>query len=515
MGEVNLKQVIKADELIRVENIVEDSVVQYDILGHDKSLSEIEDVSASLEQKVDAINAEVAKYTNDADWIDNTVAIACGVLCGMVDSFFVGEFSFEKANEWGNQKTNNFVIKTAQRQGYKGNDLAGAVKYLEDKFPIASDKVTNDFGGGKNHHLRDFSHHPTIVGLLFSLLTQFTKKVYGTDVSGMFHAVDLPSNALILIGKNTHEKITFGVINWLFHMISDIAGSSGSIEMGKVGTGLPGPIVSLLKELSAIPVFKKTNKKGYKEISVWVSKLFDGTLLGEHDSNGKIVRAEKFDLRTEIGTLPQLGKQAIPVLINECVVRGFFFIRRFAEEIKGIHSFTELRDINWQKTLPAKNRTIIRMLTISSGSFMAFDMADAAIRGTVNSGATLPGFVTQFVLRVNIVGVGRFAVAIGCDARMGLKKRKLEAQRSSIKTQILYYTDAKIYYRVGDSMQKALDAEAAIDALSDTLFQIIQLYRDAFRDMDEKSRSIMELNEAFASKNPDAVKKIQEIMSEV
>ena len=46
--------------------------------------------------------------------------------------------------------------------------------------------MTNDFGGGKHHHLRDFSHHPTPVGLLFSILSQFTGIGYGTDVNGAF-----------------------------------------------------------------------------------------------------------------------------------------------------------------------------------------------------------------------------------------------------------------------------------------------------------------------------------------
>lgn len=68
----------------------------------------------------------------------------------------------------------------------------GAVKALEKRFPIPSDGNTPDFGGGLQHHLRDFAHHPTIVGLAFSLLTQFTEKSYGTDVNGVFLVVDVP-----------------------------------------------------------------------------------------------------------------------------------------------------------------------------------------------------------------------------------------------------------------------------------------------------------------------------------
>ena len=41
----------------------------------------------------------------------------------------------------------------------------------------------------------------------------------------------------------------------------------------------------------------------------------------------------RFDLRTEIGLVQQLTKQAIPVIINECIVRGFYMIRRLCLEI--------------------------------------------------------------------------------------------------------------------------------------------------------------------------------------
>lgn len=41
----------------------------------------------------------------------------------------------------------------------------------------------------------------------------------------------------------------------------------------------------------------------------------------------------KFDFRGELGALSELGRQALPVLANECIVRVFFFIRRFAMQM--------------------------------------------------------------------------------------------------------------------------------------------------------------------------------------
>lgn len=413
--------------------------VQYDLYCPGKTQSEngknetlTLDENLTYEQKVLAFEQaygeaqdEIERLTSSGDRFDYAVAACSGIIAGLIDILFVGELSIDRANEWGNQKVEDFVISIAKKSGYQGNDLAGAVEYLEDRNSIAADKVTNAFGGGKQHHLRDFSHHPTPVGLFFSLLTQFTGKVYGTDVTGVFKIEPLSESDFYLIGKDIPQKLTFGIITWFFHMASDMAGSSGSIREGSLGIGLPGPLVSLLKELSALPIFRHTNSKGYKEFSVWISKLFNGTLLANRDQNGKIIEAVKFDLRTEIGLGRELGRQAIPVVINECVVRAFYFIRRLLGELKekDVRNITELEKISWKNTLPVKNRTIVRMLTISTVALEVLDLADATLRSGGNLG--------MFILRVNFVGVGRFAVAGSADILMGIKKSRLELAMSS------------------------------------------------------------------------------------
>lgn len=413
--------------------------VQYDLYCPGKTQSEngknetlTLDENLTYEQKVLAFEQaygeaqdEIERLTSSGDRFDYAVAACSGIIAGLIDILFVGELSIDRANEWGNQKVEDFVISIAKKSGYQGNDLAGAVEYLEDRNSIAADKVTNAFGGGKQHHLRDFSHHPTPVGLFFSLLTQFTGKVYGTDVTGVFKIEPLSESDFYLIGKDIPQKLTFGIITWFFHMASDMAGSSGSIREGSLGTGLPGPLVSLLKELSALPIFRHTNSKGYREFSVWISKLFNGTLLANRDQNGKIIEAVKFDLRTEIGLGRELGRQAIPVVINECVVRAFYFIRRLLGELKekDVRNITELEKISWKNTLPVKNRTIVRMLTISTVALEVLDLADATLRSGGNLG--------MFILRVNFVGVGRFAVAGSADILMGIKKSRLELAMSS------------------------------------------------------------------------------------
>lgn len=489
-------------------------------------INEVDERLSIIHEKIEELNTEIDRLTNHADGIDYTVAVASGVIAGVIDSIFVGEFSFERANDWGTKKTNNFVVKIAQSKGYKGDDLAGAVAFLEDKYKIAADKATYDFGGGLQHHLRDFSHHPTPVGLTFSLLTQFTNKVYGTDVNGIFKVVELNKEDLILIGKNTQEKLTFGIINWFFHMVSDMAGSSDSILNGKTGTGLPGPIGSLLKELSALPIFSKM-KDGRKEFSVWISKLFNGTLLGERDENGKLIPL-KFDLRTEIGIAHELGRQALPIILNECIVRGFYFIRRLCVEIRDndIRKFSDLKNINWKRTLPFKNRTIVRMMTIATGTFTAIDLADAGVRAVIKSGGFNPATLGNFILRVNFVGVGRFAIAVGSDVSMGVKRNKTISEKSKLMSEVICLSNVKVYYKNAELLfsysklhrcqENMFGAEAnmwvevektqrSIEGLYNEIEKVGRFYLKTIDEMDESFEGIEQLLPEVEKMNPGLV----------
>ncbi|MFR6184841.1 MAG: hypothetical protein ACLUJG_04290 [Lawsonibacter sp.] len=115
------------------------------------------------------------------------------------------------------------------KSGYQGNDLAGAVEYLEDRNSIAADKVTNAFGRKATSPARFFTPSDSC-RIILLLLTQFTGKVYGTDVTGVFKIEPLSESDFYLIGKDIPQKLTFGIITWFFHMASDMAGSSGSIR---------------------------------------------------------------------------------------------------------------------------------------------------------------------------------------------------------------------------------------------------------------------------------------------
>ncbi len=425
--------------------------------------SDLNAINAALKK----IDAELEHYINQADKVDYALAISSGIFCGLLDSLFVGEFSLHEASRWGNEKIERFVVNVAKSQGYGGDTLAGAVKYLEDAFPIPADKATAQFGGGVQHHLRDFSHHPTPVGLVCSILTQFAGKVYGTDVSGVFQGVKLSDDGLTLIGRSIPEKIMFGVINWAFHLVSDMAGCSGSILKGGLGTGLPGPLVSLLKELSSTPLFQKSDGSGHRACSVWVSKLFNGTLLGERDTNGKLIPL-KFDLRMELGIAHQVGRQTLPVLLNECMVRGFYLLRQLASELVSIGNVQGPDKLNWRKIAPFRNRTIDRMLTISTMTFTMADTIDAAVHAAILSAGNWVLFSGKFVTRFNYVGAGRSVLAIVREVSNEKKETQLIREKmllSEAKTAIflaqLQKFKAQLEEKVSNYLAEELEAFVA------------------------------------------------------
>ena len=439
-----------------------------------------------IDHQIAGLDISIDKLTNHADKLDYAVSVASGIISGIIDILFVGKFDLQEGRDWSSEKINDFVTTVAKKQGYEGDDLQGAIRHLE-KFGAPSDSVYNDFGGGLQHHLRDFAHHASPVGLVFSMLTQFTQKAYGTNTAGAFIVV--PIDKTTFIGDSVPTKITFGLIYWVLHMASDMAGSSGAPG---AGTGIPGPILSIVKLLSSTPIFN--NKDQVNELSLKVSKLFNGTLLAEKDANGKIIKGadgkpliHQMDLRGELGVMHQLAKQALPVIVNEAFVRGFYFINRLIDEVKDKQS---LKEVDWDKTIPFGNRTIERMMTIATGTFTAIDTLDAVIEGAINSKANWLEFGRQVVLRLNFVGIGRFTIALGTDAFMGLRKGKKSRERMLLKAESLYLLEAKMYY--GDQLMWTAVKDAGQSV--DRLFEAMQkLTAQITEDMKAAQGSIREI----------------------
>ncbi len=434
------------------------------------------------------LDSQIDMLSCHADNVDYIAAIASGLLCSMLDILWCGDIDLSKAHEIGNDQAESLVSWTAKLLGCRGtDDISASVRFLEEKFPVPNDGNTKDFGGGSWHHLKDFGHHPTIAGLVFSLMTQFTGLSYGVDKDGKFCAVKVPENSQEFIGKSIPEKIVNGTITWFFHLISDIAGSNSTA--GKSGgTGIPGPILATAEELSVLPFFRNICISE-ESLSDFLKKLFNGTLLAQSNDNGKPVKGTeiKFDLRTELGTGEKLASQALPVAANECIVRSFYFIRRFGAQIREneISALADLRLIDWDEVKPSKNPTVTRMITVASAVFMTVDVGEAVI-------------TQKYWLSVNYSGVGRFAIAVSEDVSCGLKVRdtkKIREMYERIDRNTFRKPDNDIYRRIGKDMSEISDSFGLTIEQTEILFNIE--YQKTLHDIEitrgakENSDSVM------------------------
>ena len=399
-----------------------------------------------LDQVIFDLDSQIDLLQSHADSLDYVVAVGSGVLCALLDILWTGEFSLERGRKLASGQIDRFVLWSAKLTGYKGGDLSDAVKHLEKFFPLSSDGNTSDFGGGKQHHLRDFAHHPTVVGLVFSLLTQFTGYSYGTDRNGLFKAVPVAEKSQKYLGSDLPSKLFLGTVTWFFHLVSDMAGSSSTAGLSG-GTGIPGPLLSLAKELSSLPVFHSDDASAPSAASVLLSKFFNGTISVQRGAQGHIIpdTVVPLDLRGELGVALELGRQALPVIANECLVRCFYFLRAFGRKLKERHiSRAEALDnFPWKDCLAGP--TLNRMLTVATGVFTGLDLSEAIISGKI-------------WVSVNYVGVGRFSVAIGLEMAQSLQKRNLHQLRDmydTIRKNIYTHSDTRIYERIGTFMDLA------------------------------------------------------------
>ena len=476
--------------------------IQYEIINIETSpnnelkkyiRNEIENITKKISDnnlKLQDYNEQIKKFTNQADALDYTVAISSGILAGIVDSFFVGNFSFKDGKAWSNHKVNDFVMNIAKKKGYNGQKkngvvkfkLNGAINFLEDEFKIPSDNIWSGKNiniNSKSHHLDDLAHHPTLVGLIASIITQFTEKAYFQNRFGKNFGLDITEKGLI--GNTVYEKILAGTTNWFYHLVSDMSGSN---KTAGVGMGIPGPLLSLAKEFSMLPGINKTN----------LPKLLD-----------KAFREYKFDLRSELAVFHQLGKQTIPVILNEVLVRVFYFFSRLIKEYKEKENF---KDIEWKNVLPYKNRTLTRMLTISSGTFLAFDLLDAGVRSGGNWGA--------FVLRVNFVNVGRFTISCYNEYKMEREKGKIEKDILDLYNQQLSLNNIKLSYNIAGMWVSTKEAVENIEELSNNIQKSIPYIDNSNKELKEDLDKIGDNIDIIKkeNKNEKLLKNIKNILSE-
>lgn len=371
--------------------------------GYEFSTS-ITDALAQAEAELEVLNETISSIQElkpNCDKLDYILAASSGALCGVIDIFLVGKPGESPigdiTDKWFAERTKDFA-KLCHPEGKSFDSLDSALRFLEKKFKVPYDQTgLGDAGkavfdlNAKNHHFKSLAHNPSLLGLFFSILDQFTNSShFVTD--GQLVSLQKADEKWELQGGNVPSKLFCGFINWIGHLVSDVSGSQSSAKAGNRGMGIPSPLWTWTNDIIAIKAsLGLTVTETDKAMNELALNIFE----------------KGYDSRFQTA-------QAIPVFLNELLVRFIYATRRlfryFVETPKTERSFK----LMWKKCEPFSNPTVKRMLTVAHGTFCLIDIGDATGRAFVEGAGSFNA--VEFVLRLNVVGVGRFAISLYGEA---------------------------------------------------------------------------------------------------
>lgn len=347
----------------------------------------------------------IRQLTPDADRLDYILAACSGVLAGIADVFLVGvpnESALgELTDEWFRQR----VIDFARFSGWNGREGAtfeDAVRFLELKYKVPFDQThikqaTQDVlkVTPKNHHFLNQAHNPSLFGLFFAILDQFTNSSHFVIPTELGELHRLSEAGDFTLQGSIISKVFAGFVNWVGHLISDVAGSSTS--KGR-GMGLPSPFLTWINDLIVIQTqLKIPVVQLEKNMQQLACKVYE---------HGMDVRFQT--------------TQAIPVVINECITRFLYSTRRLYQYLLVVPSSERTVEAMWKKCSPFDNATVKRMLTVAHGTFLLVDAGDALLRSGSDP--------VDFIVRLNLVGIGRFSVSLYGEGNRYWKKSELHQE---------------------------------------------------------------------------------------
>lgn len=271
-------------------------------------------ISTALEQadlEIQTLNETIASIKGlkpDCDRLDYILAASSGALCGIIDIFLVGKPGESPLGDITDKWFANRTMDFAKLCGWKGEGEKSAIRFLENKFKVPYDQTGRGDAASSifdlspsNHHFKSLAHNPTLCGLFFSILDQFQNTSHFVS-GGQLISLEKADDKFELRGHDVPSKLFCAFVNWFGHLISDMSGSSGG--KGR-GMGIPSPFWAWTNDIIVIK-----NKLGIpvSQFDEAVNEL----ALNIYESG--------YDMRFQ-------AAQAIPVFINEMVVRMIYAVR--------------------------------------------------------------------------------------------------------------------------------------------------------------------------------------------
>ena len=337
------------------------------------------------------------EWLNDrCDKYDYMIAAFCGFAAGIIDSVFVGIPGQSKLGEV-TDKGADFLVSKIANMLWEGDGrsyldgkprmapdtLQKSISYLEQGFPVNYDaryapdllNVNGALGTmtPKNHHLLSLAHSPDIIGLLFSILDQFTGRasfIYSGKLIRLYPVKDARNNKIMYMqGTNFESKLFCGICNWLGHLASDLCGSSSTRQVRRTGRGMGIPMP--FYELFLLMDFGNFDGHTFAEIAI---KVFE----------------DGYDLRHGVA-------MAIPVFITELSIKIIWMMKKH---------FYNKKD--WRDCIPNKKYADLRMMILIGDTTLCIvDSIDATIRAVATGGNLI-----NFILHMNFIAWSRIIMLV-------------------------------------------------------------------------------------------------------
>ena len=361
----------------------------------------------------DVIDVEYEEHIPENELLYYGIAMASGLLTGMLSNHVSAQVIDEAKKVVSDDKKDlkairSLIVTAAKFCGCKDKDFKKAVRYL---FVNKSINVIRHMPVElENAEFGELSGQPTVAGLVFSILTQYSSVYYYLDKGGEIKTRKVPKG--YVVGEDDDEKIALAVMYWFFYVCA------GYVTMGKKAfeeLELPDKLTELVTKICQGMIDNKKIPKSYKEaeqqFDKWLAEMKN--LSRAADPNRDILSI----MKTKMGSI---SKQLFPVLLNEGLVRASYTLCRLAYEIKNkdIMSLEDIFAIDLKEIVPYGNRIISNMCLIASGTFVAANISPAVSKAVTKiKNKDIVGAVEDIITVVNIAGIGRVVIAFADNSK--------------------------------------------------------------------------------------------------
>lgn len=338
--------------------------------------NEINESISKAESELSEIERELERLTNHSNGLDYMIAVISGIITGLIDSFFIGEFDYKQAVEKSYDKAKETVINKVQslkskeaiekaiwskerklgrkltqsekdniiseikasfekslKESLKNDEKSGinatlkrCINKLERTFSINCDDLYKGIKpmNSISHHLDDWAHHPTPFGFIAAVISEIFKIGIFTDKNGSWHIIsslkeDDPDRIKTIVIRIAGFVIFSGLIYWLINVLK---------QKHKKGKEPKGPLGQIIKyfNLSGISTLLPTI---YNIFENWRGHLLSD-IAGSKSSPGAGMGIPGFFLAVlkEISSFPPLNLTPFPRIITEWFTNNRFDYRK-------------------------------------------------------------------------------------------------------------------------------------------------------------------------------------------